>query len=45
MLSTTLPQLDSSEDCCGSISWGEVYGGHMECFLADCELTTFLCIA
>lgn len=44
MLSVTLPQLDSSEDYCGSVSWGEVYGGHMACFLADYELLTFLCI-
>lgn len=44
MLSSTLLQLDSSEVCRGSISWGEVYGGHMACFLADYGLLMFLSI-
>lgn len=45
MLSSTSLQLDYSEVCCGSISWGEVYGGHMACFLADYGLLMFLFIS
>lgn len=44
-MSLTLLQLDISEACHGSISWGEVYGGHMVRLLADYGLLMFLCIS